>query len=892
MATFNPEFFTNPAASLSTSFGIPTCMLNLGLNALGLLDSSVLNSMAKAAKEGQAAARSAIAGVVNGLFSDMGILDYDAGTGKLSLFSDSSKFGIDLGFVDTLASVTGALSEIENLIDQGDALAAELKSCVQEFEDWLKSTGPSQMTGTGGLGAGYDDAYTQNARIAALGLARQQIEEAVSFSNKCNDLLQNIGLILFERQQTPPAEDTEEDPIFRLVFGPPVSKNGLFILSEDGLYYDSQNRMYNGKPIPSASDVGFIVDSEKWKMDHASNLGGKGEIISADQLNKYVDTIFDINHIDDSKHLTTFYEEDHLLNVLLGQKIKQVELVTTEINELLDSGYTEDSALVVNSRQSLNSVTDSFSQKINKRKKQIEVSVKAPDLFGSETSYSPGNVPVNDFSFLSSISLSVALEKQESLVFAAGDVEDVVLPIKPLFVTNYGVTSRVTIDPLVVPPIGKGSVVFSPSVSSTTAPAISLTDSIESAGLFSIYNFLKPDIVSPDSVDYKTINCASPTTSGNAQLVAKSAQSVFPSGVGIPYFGGLARWKVNNYGLTVTNNYTKLPSTPDFQNLFYNQRGCSIDCWLHLPNYGTSAVSQEIDPTNPFRPWTAGAWGDYNYYKVLLANENTGGILPVPDVSSIYDSGGSETTKGLLIGFTRDPVIYHDDFVIPGSGTLPGENIPGITTSGTCASSCFFIAPTMSFNQSSVEFVPDTNCAGDNQRYNKLVVRDDYTVGGKKFTDVSAGFVHLHISFDVSSDDCSVYLDGVKMTSSAMSKVLGNLPGQSARIPTFIKPADSAVSSFYYSTGSVTHNAGATTFNNGPNNDTYFTPWIVGGGWTDGLPINSTTKDGGFMGTRHGLTSGLNGLVGSLKFYSRPLDSSEVLKNYNAQKGFFKNIET
>ena len=94
MALFNPLYFTNPLASLNTAFGIPTCMLNFGINALSLIDSDVLGSMAAASKEGQAAARRAIGGIVNGLFSSMGILDYDIGTGKLALFGESSKFGL------------------------------------------------------------------------------------------------------------------------------------------------------------------------------------------------------------------------------------------------------------------------------------------------------------------------------------------------------------------------------------------------------------------------------------------------------------------------------------------------------------------------------------------------------------------------------------------------------------------------------------------------------------------------------------------------------------------------------------------------------------------------------------------------------------------------------
>ena len=888
MATFNPQFFTNPVASLNTAFGIPTCMLDLAVGALNLIDSGALNGMAKAAAEGQAAARAAIAGVVNGLFADMGILDYDADTGKLALFSDSSKFGIDLGFLDAAASAAGAISAVQDLIDQGEALYNEVLGCLQDYENWLNSTGPAPMTGTGGVGGGHSDQYTENARVAALGLARQQVEEATEFSNKCNTLIQNIGVILYERQQALSVEAEEEEPIFRLVFGPPVSKNGLFILSEDGMYYDSQERLYNGKPIPSASDVGFVLDSEKWKMDHFPNLGGKGTLVSTDVLNKYVDTIFDLNIIDDSANLDDYYKADHLVNVLLGQKTKQVELITGEITELLNGGYTEESALIVNHRLNLNSITDAYDTKIKKRKKQIEVAVKAPDLFGAEQAYAVGDVPVNDFSFLSSISLSVALDKQQNLTFGAGDVEGVVLPIKPLFVTNYGVTSRVVIDPIVVPPIGKGSVVFSPSVSSTVAPAMSLTDSIESSGLFAIYNFLKPDVVPPDSDQYKVVNCAVLGTQGNSQLVG-DVTTAFASGVGIPYLGGVARWKINNFKLTRAANYLRLPPTTEMQNLFYNPSGCSIDCWLHIPNYGASATSNEIGST-AFRPWTGGAWGDYNYYKILLGNENMGGELPIANVSGLYDSGGSETTKGLLIGFSRDPVIYEDSFMIPGSNLDPGAN-NGVHVSATTASSCFFIAPTMSINSSSVEFVPDSECANDNLTYNKLTIRDNLSVGGKKFTDVSGGFSHLHMSFDINKNECVVYLDGVMMTTSALSKVLGNNPGQPPRLPTFISPRDSDSSSFYYSSDTVNQIVGGTVFNNGPLNDTYFTPWIVGGGWTDGYPIDSN-KVGGFMGVRHGLTSGLNGFVGSLKFYSRPLTNKEVLQNYNAQKGFYKNIAT
>ena len=46
------------------------------------------------------------------------------------------------------------------------------------------------------------------------------------------------------------------------------------------------------------------------------------------------------------------------------------------------------------------------------------------------------------------------------------------------------------------------------------------------------------------------------------------------------------------------------------------------------------------------------------------------------------------------------------------------------------------------------------------------------------------------------------------------------------------------------------------------------------------------------MNLDSGLRSGLNGHMGSVKFYSRALTPAEAKENYKAQKGFFKNIDT
>ena len=76
------------------------------------------------------------------------------------------------------------------------------------------------------------------------------------------------------------------------------------------------------------------------------------------------------------------------------------------------------------------------------------------------------------------------------------------------------------------------------------------------------------------------------------------------------------------------------------------------------------------------------------------------------------------------------------------------------------------------------------------------------------------------------------------------------------------------------------------------------TPWIIGGGFTDGMHTNNLTtftqgsNDGmNFMGGQWGgKKSGLHGFIGSLKLYNRGLSQGEVLKNYRAQRGFFETI--
>ena len=211
--------------------------------------------------------------------------------------------------------------------------------------------------------------------------------------------------------------------------------------------------------------------------------------------------------------------------------------------------------------------------------------------------------------------------------------------------------------------------------------------------------------------------------------------------------------------------------------------------------------------------------------------------------------------------------------------------------------------------------VPLTQQAADNSR--------------TTISDCSSGFVHVNISFDFPKDTLTVYLNGGELESGLISSIFGTDQGKPLSIPTFKKQGANA--SFDYP-GKIPSQE-SEDFLQGPKNDPFFTPWIVGSGWTDGLPLTASAtnaalaakfKDitdinlneigvestdyvasngksgyvidlssiqGGFSGPSNGLYSGLGGHLGSLKIYSKPLSNSEALKNYNAHKTFFDNVE-
>jgi hypothetical protein len=1022
MTKFNPNILSDPLGGVATQFGVPSCMVGLAKDALSLLPGDILGGMAAGISEGKNAAQNVIASTFEAIHDKLGILEYDTTTGKLNLIGDSSQNGIDGGSGGVLGAIGGFVGNVagagmalwqagQNVMDQVDSVLG----CLDEFQKYLDKGDKKAQT---------DITRTKGEFL----VLKAQTQAAQDFIDQCDETLDNINLIMGARAENPdlipifaPVDAPPESvsPIFRLTYGPPKAKKGQYLLSVDGLYYDSQERTYaDGSPVPTAQDLSFVPAKDRWKLDHSPNLGGRGTSYSIKDLNDYVDTLFDLNKIDNTTSLETYYEADHFLQVLQSQRNQTISTLNKNIIQLQTSGYSPESALHINYVQQIKSQNAAFNRKINKRKKQIEVAVKAPDLFGSDTLFGPGQVPVNDFSYLSSINLDVELDKQKGLVFDQGEISGLVLPIVPTFVHSEGRADKVVLTPLELPPTGIGSNIDGEELEAS--PMLSLTTNVSLDGLEAIYNFADVNIQTPESQEFKTLNCVALGTENRAQTVSTDLSLLFKKGLGLPYLTGIPRidkkdatyaffeetWDTYPFNINGVGSYVKLPDTPTYQDLLYRKEGASIDVWTHMPG-----LNQEESTTGfPSHPWdtsafgfnlssSSGKWCDAHYYRVLLGCENTGGEDLDLNQSSVVIDRNSTNVGGLLMGFSRDPRMYYEDGIIqPGptdwnikqnyggvmtsamdasgwkpdgatvngingiwtvssvvsnappqaaiqaSGTFSTAEVQGergviqftVTNSGdkyplssneACcilwvsgykgstsytpsnvgtylsispfnntlqmgsASTCFFVAPTQSYNTSSVGFVKNAKCQVESADILKFVVSTEKVVGTTEFSKIKSEFVNLTIVFDVPNNLLKFYVNGVLFKEQGLSEVFGTPVGVAPQLPSFMVPPIYATSSFYYSKDNVNQAVGTNYFDTGPTNYPQFTPWIVGGGWTDGRPVSLDTSSGGFLDTGAGIISSYNGYVGNLKIYNRALNTKEVLKNYKAQRDFFSNLD-
>ena len=899
MASFDLETFlkvqgqtgTGAFQALGMSYGMPSCMLNLAAGALNLLPSSVLSDMQSKITSGKAKANEVTKEVFKKLMLNTGIIEFDTETGLLKFGSDTAWMGIDNDDNQTKNNLAGLLGAFQYAASFGAQLYenyTDITNQIDSISDCLDKFNKLQSFQSGNSAdekANLSSSQAEELFNTVYAGDKARLESAGNFIKQCDEKISEINDILSARADDPSLEpkllnSAELDPfldktnftrvspqdpnmgeedrdVFRLTYGPPVSVAGQYVLTSDGLYYDSQEGGLD--PIYLAIS-GIVPVGDKWKYDYDPNLGGKGQAVSIKSLNQYTENIFDPSRIDDSQGLQHYYDEDHFLAVLKQQRDKQVYDLSSDLVEFIDE-FGEDSSIVKNQRNLIISDIANHNDKINRRKKQIEVAVKAPQLYGEETQprFAPGKIPINDFSYLADYNLEVDFEKQNSLIFNQADVDGIVLPINAKFAATSPKPISLTFDQLKVPTVGKGSIIYSPS-STQAGTVLSLNDQIVSEDLFAIYNFLETEIELPSSLSFPVTNCATEDMYNNAQLVTTNRKALFLSGLGIPYLEGIVKNKsTDTAAASAVGSFVKLPDTKEFQDLTYSSTGFTLECWAHVPNIDNGDVG-----------WLNATASSLT--KVLLANENVGVVSGASavdhtgaerDLDYLENKRGEEFVRGMICGFTRDRRITHAS----GYSNTSYDNDP-------VSSLSFFIAPTQSRDLSSASWINNDDCQDVPTYYNMKV---DLSSTG--FANVSSQFVLIDVTCDPVNDEIKMFADGSLVATSSVSDVFGVSKGLPPQLPNFKKD-----NSFEYSSTTVD---GPEILKQGPRLYPFYTPWIVGGGYTDGM-----YQYGNFMGgDRGGITSGLRGHVGSLKFYSRPLDNVEVLTNYKAQKGFFKNIK-
>jgi hypothetical protein len=872
--------------AVGTVFGVPKCMMDLGRDVLALLPTETLFGVLGEMENGQSMADGVVKGIMSQIRNVLGIIEWDSEDGTLRFVSNSSKMGYESNFTSMLGSLGAFINAVAGI---GAGLYAnylaikeqidQILDCIKQFKDYLKGKQGATADQVSNLDpTAYAD-FINTEYMLQMRALKQAIDAYNAFTNQIN----NITDIISSRADgsepepafaceafsylsgtglasncLPPAEPTE---IFRLVYGPPRAIQGQFILSNDGVYFDSQSSGI----IPALTYVSEksnqIKISDRWKFSQDANEGGRGTAFSTEDLKLYVNTLLDPKIIDDSSFLKNYYDKDGFLQELINNKNKRIYDLSSQINELESDSAPE--SVIFNQKQALMSENTIFQNKINKRKKQIELAVKMPDTYSNIKIFKPGEIPVNDFSYLAGLNIALDLQKQKALSFSQVEIDGVVSPIK--LKSNY-IVSKVnskdsSIEHLIISDVAGGAIIYDgSSVSSTNAVVLQAENFLTTDSLISMYNFLDTNIEDPSSTSFTTRNAASQSNKNYAQLVGNSQEQIFKVGLGVPFLEGITKHSRTNPTQTSSlGSYVKLPRIKEFSDLLYNQNGATVDFWIHMPNLMCVSGGYNDGPVS-------------SLFRLVLSNENTGfDGTPTGNTEAFSVDDNSKSVKGFMMGFTRDV-------------RLTADKRPSLT-SNPVVSSVFFIAPTQSLSASSVGFINrsqfDGVQCGEDARYHSMIQKVTEVKGGVSISSCENEFCHMAVTFDRVADTVKFYLDGVPITTSSMSYIFGIPKYQMPNIPTFKKS-----NSFQYSSTTVNSNA-PNSLKYGPRLDRYFTPWIVGGGYTDGM-----YQYGNFMGGIYGgIKSGLNGHLGSLKFYSKPLSDQEVMSNYKTQKDFFKNID-
>jgi hypothetical protein len=894
-------------SSLGTSFGMPSCLLNLTKDLMSAIPGPVLGGMRDTAQAGANRADDVIKGVFQKLRWDSGHMEWNSEDGTISWVSDTSKGGVDKNEGSLLDTIKGAMGAVEAAagfagrlytnIENGYNKFQAAKNCVNSYLNYLKFSGGNSAAEKERLAQINPQAF-EDIMADKWAAEKASLTGALAFQDSVNNLVSDIDSVLGDRAKDPtlepiytsdyatllsgtllivdvPAGGTtaaaSRKEIFRLIFGPPKSSSGRFIMSQDGLYFDSQVSGITPALLEVSYQTSAIPDSEKWKFKQNPNLGGRGEGFSTRELKFYIDSVLDPSIIDESTFYEEHYDADGLLQDLIGQRNKRIYDLSSQIQQLVINDDSE--SLIFNYRQALLSENSAHIENINKRKKQIELAIKLPAIYAGKELPTLGTIPVNNFSYLEGINLVVDIQKQRAMTLSQVEISGVVLPLlNPTYVIPIQHSKQTVMEHLIIPGLGDGAIIYDGSSVLEVDPVVlQLKNTLTTDSLFAMYNFLDTNIEQTSSTIFSVRNSASNTQELYAQLVGVDAKSVFINGLGIPYFEGITKHSQTNPENPIgVGSYMKLPKTKKFDDFLYNKNGATIDFWTHLPNLSVNSNGYDDGTVT-------------GLYRLVLANENvgtqssfsdtTGGdILNTPNIFS------SSRVRGFIMGFTRDQRITQ------------GLSASFDPTDNKADKSVFFIAPTQSLNLSTIiipnrSFYDLGDCTTNptaGYKFHCMSHPVSSIVSGVSFSSCGENYCHIAVTFNPEKDEINFYLDGNRVTTSSMSFVFGIPKYTMPKLPTL-----KTNNSFEYSTNSVGLEA-SDQLKSGPKLNTFFTPWIVGGGYTDGMAAY-----GGFMGSLYGgLISGLRGNLGSLKFYTKPLDLEEVYNNYICHKDFFKNIDT
>ena len=818
------------------------------------------------------------------------------------------------------------------------------------------------------------------------------------------------------------------NPIFDLDFGPPISTDNRFVLSRDGLYYDSRT---NDVPVITPPPV----SAQMWDLQFDSNKGGRGLSFNSEDAESTVNTIFDLNrsYNKENPRVKDFFKYDDVLQQFKDDKNSHMTEVSGYISEILANGYGNEDAMVKSYIAQLGSVASVYSNKIRKRERQLTIAalygrdsfavtdrthplgeglffvyevpkgkafeyklqyndlpsdIKSFTLFSLEGGQTvlyntktksvverPGlenilakvghwveipRIPINDFSYLRQS--DIPLTTQKNITLFSEDLDTIIAPYQAKYVVAPTDSPPSMVDSLAVDMVGLGDWTHretSGSLSSITPLYKSLTDDIISTDLLVCYNFLDPDaITQPSGTLYALNNAAEGSTRLDGKLVGYDRSFVFPSGVGQAYFGGTIfdeQTSMNSTWQDIKGSYVRLPnSTKNYNvlspnipfngvrpldNLFYSKEGVSLDFWAYVPNVWSDMT-------------------DEHRYRLVFANENSGPV-PVDYITASTQTkasvGNGLTSGGTNFNRTIGMIMGWRDRGSPENTSVGGH-------SWVSSGLEFCIAPTVGQNQSHGT-TPDTTwghsiCIAEKwdasaaprplpaqiSQVGMYIPSSVLTSSGFGIQDVSSGYHHINISFDYNKSVVNFNFDGELLTTSALYDVLGGSPADTV-FPTSVKMDLANQSDFiFYNDPSTESFLGNTIYDERctPERVAFpvFTPWIIGGGYSDNMPRPPGThfKPQGFLGSntnntwqntikgaavsslrvpdtaagvfypvgqhkpplsasKGGFTpvkiiprSGLDGFLGSFKIYARPLTTTEAKHNYDSQKGFFRNI--